>query len=354
MSAPAGQPQAMQSAQLSAITSLLVTGAPGWLADALLTQIGREHPNAKLRCFVQNSLPQDRFKTWRQQHPEVREASAGDMLDHGSFEAACAGLAGGAVLHSAGVIHPRRTSDWYAVNRDGTLALARAAKAAGVKRFVFISSNAAQGAQPSRGVLLTEEMPCRPVSHYGRSKHEAEQGLLALHDAKSFEVVIVRPCMFYGPPVPERHIDIFKRIRDGRLPLVGGGDYTRSLSYIDDLVAGIVLCLTHPAASGQIFNLCDTKVHTTRDVCEAMAAALGVKPRYIRLPGFSASIAYTVDRALAAFGVYSMNFHLLGEANWNVGNSNEKARRVLGFAPKVDLQEGYRRAVEWAREQKQM
>src|SRR5262249_37451424 len=97
------------------------------------------------------------------------------------------------VLHAAGAIHVRRTADWYRVNTAATLALGSAARQVGVRRFVFISSNAAGGASPSSDRLLTEDDPARPLSHYGRSKWLAEQGLLRLHDPPRFEVVILRP-----------------------------------------------------------------------------------------------------------------------------------------------------------------
>lgn len=328
--------------------SLLVTGAPGWLCDALLPQLAGGH----IRCLVQRALEPGRLMSWRQQHPEVTEVVTGDLLDEDSLQAACAKLEGGLVLHAAGIIHPRYMREWYAVNRDGTLALARAAKKAGVQRFVYVSSNAAQGRSGSPGELLTEDLPCRPRSHYGRSKHEAERGLMQLHDPRYFEVVIARPCMFYGPPVPARHVEIFRRIRSGRLPLVGGGNYARSLSYIDDLVAGIKLCLSHPRACGEIFNLCDARAYTTREVCEAMAAALGVTPRFIPLPGCAATVAYGVDWLVSACGFYAMSFHLLGEANWNVGCSSQKAVELLGFKPTMDVAEGYRRAVAWCKKKK--
>jgi nucleoside-diphosphate-sugar epimerase len=327
-------------------SKVLVTGAPGWLCDALLPAL-RAGP---IRCLLQTGLAPQKVDAWRAGHPEVAEVRGGDLADGGSLEAACIGLEGGAVLHGAGVIHPKRTRDWYRINRDGTLKLARAAKSAGARRFVFVSSNAAQGAADDPAALLDEAMPCKPLSHYGRSKFEAEQALLSLHDAGRFDIVIARPCMFYGPPVPARHIDIYRRIVHGRLPLVGGGCYARSLSYIDDLVAGVNLCLTHGAAAGEIFNLCDERVYTTLEVCEAMAAALGVTPRYLRIPGFSASVAYGIDCTFAAAGFYSMNFHLLGEANWNVGCSNRKAVERLGYRTTVDVFEGYRRAIAWCRE----
>ena len=333
---------------------LLVTGAPGWLCDVVLSRIAVQTPGVNIHCMIQKNLDEARVASWLKEHPEVSQVSRGDLSPGAGLRIAWEFLRGGTVLHAAAIIHPRKTSDWYTINRDGTLRLATAAKENGVRRFVYVSSNAAQGAADSPTTLLTEAMPCKPLSHYGRSKFEAEQGLLKLHEAGKFDVVIVRPCMFYGPPVPQRHIDVFKRIQSGRLPLLGGGNYARSLSYVDDLADGIILALTHPNAPGEIFNLCDAQAYTTRQVCEAMAAALGVAPKFLPLPGFSASVAYGIDSALAACGIYSMNFHLLGEANWNVGCSSAKAREKLGFAPKVDVMEGYRRAVAWARERKLM
>jgi nucleoside-diphosphate-sugar epimerase len=110
--------------------------------------------------------------------------------------------------------------------------------------------------------------------------------------------------------------------------------------------------MTHPKAAGEIFNLCDARPYTTREVCEAMAAALGVPARFTPLPSVAATVAYGIDSALAACGLYSMNFHLLGEANWNVGCSSRKAQEVLGFKPTVDVFEGYHRAVAWCKERR--
>ena len=301
-------PLATHEPQSNAVP-LLMTGAPGWLCDVLLDQLAKEPSSAKfsVRCLVHSAIPAERLLKWRLAHPSVLEMSSGTLSNAESLATACAGMQGGVVLHAAGVIHPRRTSEWYEINRDGTLTLAKAAQNAGMRRFVFISSNAAQGVSNRFDVLMTEEMPCRPTSHYGQSKFEAEQALLKMHQPGRFEIVIARPCMFYGPPVPARHIDIFRRIQRARFPLVGGGHYARSLSYIDDLCAGLRLCLAHPAAAGEIFNLCDLRPYTTREVCDAMSAALGVQARYLPLPSFCASAAYRIDRVLASFGIYSMS-----------------------------------------------
>lgn len=331
---------------------LLVTGAPGWLCDRVLALLVQQRRTLRIRCMVQRGFPTQKLDEWCKKHPEVTEVVFGDMTDPASLAAACSNAEGGIVLHAAGIIHPRRTRDWYAVNRDGTASLAASALNAGVRRFVYVSSNAAQGASMTGQTPLTEDMPCNPLSHYGKSKYEAELALQKLHQTGGFETVIARPCMFYGPPVPDRHVDIFKRIIKGRLPIVGDGQYARSLSYIDDLAAGIELCMHHPRAAGEIFNLCDAQVYTTRQIYDAMAAALGVAPKFTQLPAVSATAAYVVDSMLAGLGIYAQNFHLLGEANWNVGCSSQKATDKLGFKPKGNVQEGYKRAVAWCREQK--
>jgi len=333
---------------------LLLTGAPGWLADVFLSKLPQTplSGRVRVRCLLQNTLTPERELAWRFRHPGVAEVVKGDLRDPATLQAACAGLEGGLVLHSAAIMHPRRVEDWYLVNRDGTVNLARAAKAAGATRFAYVSTNAAQGAAYSPKQVLTEDMPAHPLSHYGKSKREGEKGLLDLHEPGRFEAVIGRPCMFYGPPVPARHIAIFKRLLAGRLPLVGGGNYARSVSYVDDVSAGLSLCLTHPKAAGEIFNLCDATTWTSLKIYEAMAQALGVKPRFIPLPGCAATVANFIDHTLCACGYYSMPFHLLGEANWNVGASCRKAVELLGFQPTGNVFAGYRQAVQWCRAQK--
>ena len=163
------------------------------------------------------------------------------------------------------------------------------------------------------------------------------------------ETVILRPCMFYGPPVPARHIDVYRRVLAGRMPLVGHGDYARGLTYIDNLVQGCRLAMTHPAANGQTYFISDEPVYTTRRVTEAMAAALGVEPTFIRLPATMARVAHTADMLLARGGAYWQTLHLVGEADWHVGVSCAKARAELGYAPTVKIDEGMTKAVAWCR-----
>ncbi len=325
---------------------MLLTGVPGWLTDALLQSL-RTTPGPGLtavRCLVQPGV-RIAIGAAEDEAGIPVECAIGDLRDPASLTAALQGI--DTVLHAAGVLHVRRTRDWYEINTYGTARLVEAAVAARVERFVFVSSNAAAGRSDRRERPLTEADPPRPLSHYGRSKWLAEQAVAA-HQGR-IETVILRPCMFYGPPVPARHVEVYQRVLRGRMPLVGDGQFARSLTYIDNLVQACWLAMAHPAASGQTYFISDRPVYTTRQVVEAMAVALGVPPRFLPLPRGVAPVAYRLDLALARAGLYWQTLHLVGEADWHVGVSCEKACRELGYAPTVELHEGMKRAVAWCR-----
>jgi len=320
---------------------LLVTGVPGWLADAFLHSVARDPlPGLEeVRSLVMPGAQAPRIESSRPRFTAIE----GSLEDQASLAAATAGC--DAVLHAAGLLHVRRTADWYRVNTEGTAHLLQAATAAGVKRVVLISTNAAGGRAPNTRHLMTEADPSCPLSHYGRSKLLAEELVLRA----KLEGVVLRPCMFYGPPVPARHVEIYRRILKGRMPMVGSGGYARSLTHIDNLVQGCRLALTHASAPSEVFYIADEPVYTTRRVTEAMAQALGVTPRYLRLPALCAPLAYFGDRTLAAVGLYWQNLHLVGEATWDVGVSIAKAQRVLGYAPTTSLEAGMKGAIAWCR-----
>jgi len=323
---------------------LLLTGVPGWLTDALLYSLAVDPPAEveEVRSLV---LPGGRIPSLPTSR--VRFSLYAGRLEN-PLDMAAATEGCDTVLHAAGLLHVRRTTDWYRVNTDGTRRIVEAAIQAGTQRFVFISTNAAAGRASCSDDLMSESAPPRPLSHYGRSKLLAEQIVLAA----PFEGVVLRPCMFYGPPVPARHVEIYKRILTSRMPLIGHGNYARSLTHIDNLVQACRLALVHPKAIGQVYYIADEPVYTTRRVVEAMAAALDTSVQFWRLPALTAPMAYYGDRALAAAGIYWQTLHLVGEANWHVGVSIAKAQTELGYIPLVTLEAGMRRAIQWCRDHK--
>src|SRR5437867_897266 len=129
------------------VARLLLTGVPGWLTQAFLESFERRPiPGiSHVRALVQPG----------HEHAQLGvDAVPGDLRDDQSLLSALSGV--DLVLHAAGVLHPRTTSEWYDVNTRGTQNLVDAAAGAGVRRFVFISSNAAAGRGARPDDLLTE------------------------------------------------------------------------------------------------------------------------------------------------------------------------------------------------------
>ena len=325
---------------------ILVTGAPGWLGSRLVQGIyngvegaaGLSAPD--VRCLVGPGMDPAQIEALG------ARPVLGDITKPDTLEEAVADI--DLVFHLAGLIHPKRLAELYAINTDGTRNLLAAAQARGVKRFVYVSSNSVGGSNLRRDKLMTEDETPRPYMAYGKSKLLAEQ---AVHDAQAtgnIESVIVRPCWFYGPGQPPRQTRFFKMIKSGKPLVFGDGHNLRSMSYVDNTVQGLLLAATSERAVGETYWLADEQPYETLEIYGTVAKLLGVenfKPR--KIPGISSTVFGIADRAFQAVGRYQMEFHVAGEMNQNIACSVDKAKRELGYAPSVALQEGMRRSLEW-------
>ena len=286
------------------------------------------------------------------------ETVVGDIRDVETISAFVKGAEGGILIHTAGVIHPPgRTTLLDEINHRGTLALADAAQQAGIKRLVAMSSNSPMGANPTPDHLFSEDSPYNPYMGYGRSKHLMELGLRRRIAAGGMEIVIVRAPWFYGPGQPPRQNLFFSMIKEGRFPIIGGGENRRSMVFTDTLAQGILLAAKHPDAAGEIFWIADERAYPMAEIIETVATVLRddfgmqVSGRRPHLPGFIADGARVADTMLQAAGLYHQKIHVLSEMNLTIACSIDKARRVLGFVPKVALREGMRRSVAWCLEE---
>ncbi len=176
---------------------LLVTGVPGWLGDAFLRSLASSPMPGleRVRCLVRKDVSSAALQSYAEQGIQT---VLGDLRDGESLRLAVEGV--DVVLHCAGVIHVDRIEDYYAVNTQGTRNLAAAAVRAGVRRFVYVSTNAAGGRSDRADQPVLESSAGKPLSHYGRSKLLGERWLF--ESSGPMEGVVLRPCMFYGPPVP--------------------------------------------------------------------------------------------------------------------------------------------------------
>jgi nucleoside-diphosphate-sugar epimerase len=246
-----------------------------------------------------------------------------------------------AVVHLAARVHVMQEIEidpltaFRAVNVEGTLNLARQAAAAGVKRFVFVSSVKVNGEDTPPGRAFTESEAPNPQDAYGQSKHEAEQGLRQLSADTGMEMVIIRPPLVYGPGVKANFAALMRVVQRG-WPLPLGAVYNqRSLVALDNLVDFIVICITHPQAANQTFLVSDGQDLSTTELVRGMAQAAGVPARLLPVP------VWALQAGASLLGKGDAVQRLCGNLQVDIS----KARSLLGWVPPLSVEEGLRRAM---------
>jgi UDP-glucose 4-epimerase len=173
---------------------------------------------------------------------------------------------------------------YRAINTDATLHLARQAVAAGVKRFIFISSIKVNGELTKPGQPFTADDVSVPLDPYGLSKYEAELGLRQIAQETGLEVVVIRPPLIYGPGVKANFLKMMCWVERG-IPLPLGSIHNqRSLVGIDNFLNFISLCLTHPKAAGKTFLVSDDHDLSTTELLKGIARSMGQSSKLLAIP----------------------------------------------------------------------
>jgi nucleoside-diphosphate-sugar epimerase len=289
--------------------SLLITGGSGFVGQALVKRLGGQSVTIAKRAD---------WEVWHKLLVDIKN-----------------------VVHLAARVHVMHDTEanplaaFRAVNVDGTLKLARQAAAAGVKRFVFISSVKVNGEATLAGQPFTEQVVAAPQDSYGVSKMEAEQGLQQIAANTGMEVVIIRPPLVYGPGVKANFSALMRAVQRGwPLPL-GAVHNQRSLVALDNLVDFIVTCITHPQAANQTFLVSDGQDLSTTEVVRGMAQAAGVPARLLPVP------VWALQAGASLLGKGDTVQRLCGNLQVDIS----KARNLLGWVPPVSVEEGLRRAM---------
>lgn len=194
-----------------------------------------------------------------------------------------------AIIHCAARVHVMRDevadplAQYRAVNVDGALQLARQAAAAGVKRFIFISSIKVNGEVTEPGKPFTADDTPNPQDAYGISKHEAELGLRAIAKQTGMELVILRPALVYASDAKGNLATMAKLMKRGLPMPFASINNRRSIVTREGLVELILICLTHPAAANEIFVVSDV-IYSTPELVRKLAGDLGIMPRLIPYP----------------------------------------------------------------------
>jgi len=190
------------------------------------------------------------------------------------------------VLHVAAIVHQSKKipeEEYYTVNRDLTIEVAKRAKEAGVKQFVFLSTVKVYGEFNPEAGPWTENSECNPEDPYGKSKYEAEKELMKLEDEK-FKVSIIRTPLVYGKGVRANMLSIMKLVDRMKVLPFGKVNNKRSFTYVKNLV-GFIDRIIEKRASG-IFLAMDARPLSTTDLVRLIAKYLDKKRYLIPVPRF--------------------------------------------------------------------
>lgn len=321
------------------MNTTLITGATGFAGSHLARRLVRDG-----RSVAALVRPTSDDEFLRRIGVECRVA---DLGDGDSVSGCFAGVS--EVYHLAAAFRTEHADrkEFCRVNVAGTRHLLEAAQASGVRRFVHCSTVGVHG--EIEDPPASESYRCKPGDYYQQSKLEGE--IVALEFAeKGLAVSVVRPAGIYGPG-DSRFLKLFRVIAARRFVMLGSGRTLYHMTYVDDLVDGLLLAGTRPEAVGEVFAIGGERYTTLRALVELIAESLGVPHPRLRLPYppvYAASVA--CDRLWRAIGAdpplypRRVQFFVKDRA-FDIS----KAKRVLGYRPKVGLEEGLSRTADWYR-----
>lgn len=301
--------------------NFLITGATGFVGSALCQLL--EQSEHTVYGVVRSShavLPSS--------VKPILVSSIADLYDHPILSQI------DVVIHLAARVHQMNDtaadplSEFRAVNTEATKSLAIAAAAAGVKRFVYLSSIKVNG--DGQASPYTERSTPQPADAYGISKWEAECALNEIATTTNLEIVILRPPLVYGAGVKANFLNLMKLVKTG-IPLPLGGIHNqRSLVYVGNLVDAIVTCATHPQAAGQTFLVSDSTDVSTPELVRKISESMR-KP--VRLMPISPVILTNLARILGKTATLDRLFGSL-----TIDSS--KLRQTLNWQPPFTLEQG--------------
>lgn len=311
------------------MAALLVTGGAGFIGSHLVDHLlAAGHSVTTLDNF--NSFYDPAIKR-RNVEPHLRcenyRLIEGDIRDASLVETACAKGAFSEVIHLAAMAGVRPSIQnpvlYQEVNLIGTMNLLEACRKHGINRFIFASSSSVYG--NNRKVPFAESDPVdNPISPYASTKKSGELMVYTYHHLYDIQSTCLRFFTVYGPRQrPEMAIHLFTdRIARGQeITVFGDGTSRRDYTFIDDIIAGILKC-RESELGYEIFNLGRSDTVELKRLVTTIERALGKPAKVV----WKEQQAGDVDQTFADIS---------------------KARRMFGFEPKVSIEEGIRRFVEW-------
>lgn len=317
---------------------VLVTGATGFTGGHLARGLRKRGHDVV-------ALVRDEAKATALRDAGI-ELCSGDITHRDSVRRAVQGC--DVVYHIAALYREAKYGDemYRRVNVEGTRYIIEEAERAGVGRMVHCSTVGVHG---DVAVPADEGAPFAPGDIYQQTKLDGEL-LVKQHIDAGFPGVIFRPVGIHGPG-DLRFLKLFKTIARGQFRMIGDGNVLYHMTYIDDLVDGIMLCGEHPAAKGNTYILSGPRYTTLHELVEAIAAAVGCPTPRGRIPLWPVKVAAVMCEMLCKpFGIEPpLHRRRLDFFTKDRGFTSDKAHREIGYQPRISLQEGFVRTAAWYR-----
>lgn len=234
----------------------------------------------------------------------------------------------------------------HAVNVEGTRNVLAACSRHGVRQLVHCSTIGVHGSVLE--IPATEETPFNPLDLYQETKLQAEQEVWRHHRETGLPVTVVRPISMLGPG-DRRMLKLFRMIQKGRFVMVGDGEALFQPAYIDDVVDGFLLCLRNDKAVGEAFIVGGEEYVPLRELVGLIAAELGVAPPRWRVPLRPVlALADLCEKLCVPLGVEPpLHRRRVSFFQNQRAFSIAKARRLLGFQPRMPLRDSLRATIQW-------
>jgi nucleoside-diphosphate-sugar epimerase len=322
---------------------ILVTGGTGFTGKALVRRM-LDRGHAVVALDHQEGYRSQDLRDWG------AELVIGSVTDRETVRRCMQGV--DVVHHVAAAFRelsvPRR--HYHDVNVEGTSIVLEAARAEGVRKFVYCSTCGVHGNvdDPPGG----EDAPIQPADYYQQTKYEAEP-LVSAYLAKGLKTTTLRPAAIYGPGDPGRFYMIFHQLERGWFPMIGNGKVLYHPLYIDNFLDAFELAMDESKGLGEAYLIADEEYVTIEALVRRAAAAMGVEPRFRRLPAWPiVAIGHVVETICRPLRIEPpIHPRRVDWYRQTRAFCIDKARNELDYRPRVGLDEGLRRACAWYRQE---
>ena len=318
---------------------ILVTGATGFVGRKLIPHILDEgHEVVALVRSTSNieGLSKD---------VEIREA---DLLDISSLEPIVQDV--DVVIHLAAYFdfYPSSVDLLYKVNVEGTKNLMSACVGTKVERFIYCSTTEVIGAV--RFPPGNEDTELNPSFDYSKSKVLAEQIVHEISKDTKLDYIILRPTGIMGEGDLYTAFEAIEAVNDGTIPVIpGDGEKGLMYTHIDDVVDGFIKAITSKSALNTTIILCPDQGITYNELFAYIAECCGVKPPKRKVPTSIAKLGIGLLSPIKNRGKTTFLWHMKTVQSMDEDRlyDNSRAKRILGWEPKVSMKEGLKHAIDW-------